>query len=158
MTMAKFNMRRLYRYITAILFVISAIGKIVYPNPSAKLIGLFFAHENAEVLVYYIAFIYALAVYEIILALMLIFLNKQITIIICAVTFVIFIVVLISYPIRNIEIKNCGCYGSLLPESNVWYAMLKNIVFLVWAVIALKSEGKNIKLSECPIISKNVIP
>lgn len=138
-------MRRIYKYITFLTLNVSAIGKLIDPSPATKVISMFFNDESLHYHVFYKIIVLGLSIYEIILSIYLLLTKNKISIIVCNITFGFFLVVLISYPIRSIDIQNCGCYGNLFPVGSLWFAVTKNIVFLLWGTLILKENNKTHK-------------
>ncbi|MBN2416531.1 DoxX family membrane protein [bacterium] len=116
------------RILLGLVFVVSALTKLVGPVSFIHAIGKinFFASSTDSV------FAYIFIIFELSVGVLLIIKYHHMTLIIASLMLIVFSCYLGFKLITN-DTSDCGCFGDLLPQSNL-ISLSKNFILLIMAV------------------------
>lgn len=124
----------------SLFFLISGLGKLMDPNPSIVFISFFFNSPYSTPTFWHFLLVYSTAIVELILLTLLWtrFMGIASTYLLIMVVF--FSLIILSFPLRNIELSECGCFGSILPNGSLFLSLFRNIFLLI--IIYVIKKGK----------------
>ena len=128
------------RWFLSILLILSGTGKLIDSEGAEKLLVLLFTLPYN--LLFTKLIIYTISILELALALYLL-LDKSIrSIIISIILFSIFTFFLLSFVVLNISVPNCGCFGSILPNGSILFAIIRNLLLIFLALYSIYLKNK----------------
>ena len=134
------------RWILALIFLASGIGKLIEPGNARYLVELM-ATEYYWLIEYSSAIVTFTSILEIVLAVMLIWGRWiEATYLVSALMITFFTLVLGYFWLQGQSIENCGCFGALGIGGGLEASLIRNILMLIlvaWGLgLVLKSNRK----------------
>lgn len=137
-------MNIILRYFLILILFLSSLGKFIEPDGTILLLKLFFNNKESFLIMISPYFI---GIVELALAGSLTIAKERAKItIMILVLFLVFTGFLLTFPLRNIDIPSCGCFGIFLQGNSINVSLIRNLGLIIITLLLYYFERKSKKI------------